>query len=359
MGHCTRTYLASLNLLLEVFHRDIHPEVTIQVNDNGIDATHSIKDSTQPVVVRNLGSPLLTLQSQFLADKLIAELAPIILGISYMVSIIVTRSATKLSGNRRILQSAQLLFQTIDINHDFLAQTSRRSRLSVGLGQHGHILPLLSIVVQLLYQFFHHRIVHLLQCLLDRKRYAGIVDVLWCQAKVDELLVFLKVANLIQLFLDKILYGLHVVVGRFLYLLHTGSILLCEVTIDISKRFKQVMVKILQLRQREFTKRDEILDLHTYSVANQSILWKISCQFFCLVPVTSVNRRYGGQCVQFHCFLLYLIILYIAIHSLKCAAKVRISEQNTKEELVFIFIFERKYLRDEVSEVVQIERNTK
>ena len=32
-------------------------------------------------------------------------------------------------------------------------------------------------------------------------------------------------------------------------------------------------------------------------------------------------------------------------------SEVRISEQNTKEKLVFIFIFERKYLRDEVSEV--------
>ena len=30
-------------------------------------------------------------------------------------------------------------------------------------------------------------------------------------------------------------------------------------------------------------------------------------------------------------------------------SEVRISEQNTKEKLVFIFIFERKYLRDDLS----------
>ncbi len=34
-----------------------------------------------------------------------------------------------------------------------------------------------------------------------------------------------------------------------------------------------------------------------------------------------------------------------------CVAEVRISEQNAKEMLAFLFIFERKYLRNYVAEV--------
>ena len=125
MWHSTAPHLAGLDFLLEVLHRDVHPEVAIQVNDNGINAAHSVENGSQPVVVRNLGCPLLTLQTELLADETVAELTPVILRISYMVGIIVTRSTTKLCGNRCILQTLKLLLQTIDINHYLLAQTCR------------------------------------------------------------------------------------------------------------------------------------------------------------------------------------------------------------------------------------------
>ena len=48
----------------------------------------------------------------------------------------------------------------------------------MSLSQHGHVLPLLSIVVQLLNELLNHRIVHLLQRLLDAQGHTGIVDIL-------------------------------------------------------------------------------------------------------------------------------------------------------------------------------------
>ncbi len=71
--HGTRTNLTSLDLLLEVIHRDIHPEVTVQVDDDGVDTADGIKDSTQMIIVANLSSILLALQTQLLADKLVAK----------------------------------------------------------------------------------------------------------------------------------------------------------------------------------------------------------------------------------------------------------------------------------------------
>ena len=63
MGHRTGTYLTCLDLLLEVLHGDIHPEITIQIDDDGVDTTNGIKDGAQIVVIANLSSILFTLQA--------------------------------------------------------------------------------------------------------------------------------------------------------------------------------------------------------------------------------------------------------------------------------------------------------
>ena len=152
-----------------------------------------------------------------------------------MVGIVVTCSTTELSSNRRVLQCTQLFFQTIHEYHDFLTQTGGGGRLSVGLGQHRNVFPLFGIIIQLLDEFLHHRIVHLFQSLFNRKRYTGVVDVLRSQSEVDKFFgIGGEAANHINLFLDEVLYGLHVVIRGLLYLLHAGSILLREVTIDVA-----------------------------------------------------------------------------------------------------------------------------
>ena len=105
----------------------------------------------------------------------------------------------------------------------------------MGLGQHRNVLPLLGIIVQLLNQLLHHRIVNLLQSLLDRKGNAGVVNVLRCEAEVDELLVALETAHGVELLLDKVLYGFYVVVSNRLNVFHTLCISGCEITVDVTK----------------------------------------------------------------------------------------------------------------------------
>ena len=55
------------------------------------------------------------------------------------------------------------------------------------LSQHGHVLPLFGIVVQLFYQLFYQRVIDLLQGFLDGKGNAGVIDILGSEAEVDEL----------------------------------------------------------------------------------------------------------------------------------------------------------------------------
>ena len=125
MRHCTGANFAGLDFLLEILHRDVHPEIAVEVDNNCINATDCIEHTTHLVVIGYLGGVLLTLKSQFLADKAIAELSPIIVGISHMVGIEVSRCTTELCRHGHLLQRVQLLLQTIDEHHDFLSQPGR------------------------------------------------------------------------------------------------------------------------------------------------------------------------------------------------------------------------------------------
>ena len=62
MGHGTAAHLASLDTLLEVVHGDVHPEVAVEVDDDGVDAAQGIEECCQVVVVGNLRGVLLALQ---------------------------------------------------------------------------------------------------------------------------------------------------------------------------------------------------------------------------------------------------------------------------------------------------------
>ena len=178
VGHSTGAYLASLNLLLEVVHGDIHPEVAAEVDDDGVDAAHGVEDGTKPVVVADLRGVLLTLQTELLSHEGVAEVAPVVLRISHMMGVEITGGTTELRRNGNLLQATQLLFKTVDIDHHLLAETGGRSGLTVGLCQHGYGLPLLSIVMELLNELLDEGVVDLLQSLLDREGDTGVVDIL-------------------------------------------------------------------------------------------------------------------------------------------------------------------------------------
>jgi len=178
MRHRTGAYFTRFDFLLEVFHRDVLPEVTVHVNHNGIDALHGIEDGTQIIVIGNLSSILFAFQTELFSHELVAESLPIVCWISHVVRIVVTGSTTELRCNRASLQSSQLAVQTIYEHHHFLAQTSRGSWLTVSLCQHRDVGPFLSIRLQLSNQFFHQRIVHLFERFLNGKRNGCIVDVL-------------------------------------------------------------------------------------------------------------------------------------------------------------------------------------
>ena len=202
------------------------------------------------IIVADLCGILLALQAQLLAYELVAEGTPVILWISHMMSIVVTSGTTKLSCNLASLQRLELLSETINVNHDFLAQAGWRCRLTMSLSQHRNILPLISVSLELCNQLLYLWVEALFQSLLHRERHTGIVDVLRCQTEVDKLLVGIQATNLVELFLDEVLNGFHVMVGNLLNVFHTLCSLLVEIAVDVTQTLKQLLVERSQLWQR-------------------------------------------------------------------------------------------------------------
>ena len=87
-----------------------------------------------------------------------------------------------------------------------------------------------------------------------------------------EFFVVVETSNLVKFLLDKVFHCLDVVVGGLLDGLHPLSVGLTEVAIDVSKCFKQAVVESLQLWQRQFAERNEILNLHSHSILYECIL---------------------------------------------------------------------------------------
>ena len=243
VGHGAGTNLAGLDFLLEILHGDIHPEVAVEVDDNGVDATETIKDGAQPVVVADLGGILFALQAELLTDKTVAEGFPVIFGIGHVVGIVVAGGTAELGCDRNGLQSFELLLQTIDKHHHLLAQTGGRSGLTVGLGEHGHVFPLFCVGTQLPDELFDKRYVYLVYRLLDAQRNTGIVDILGSETEMDKLLVGFEITNLVEFFLDVILHSLYIMVGHLFNLLYPTGTCLIELAVDVTQTVKERMVE--------------------------------------------------------------------------------------------------------------------
>ena len=111
---------------------------------------------------------------------------------------------------------------------------------------------------------------------------------------MDELLVGVQAADGIELLLDEILHGLDVVVGDGLDLLDARRILLGEVAPNGAQTLS-LHREALELRQGQLAERNEILYLHTHTIANEGKLGEIRRKGFCLAAIATVYGRYRGQ----------------------------------------------------------------
>ena len=131
----------------------------------------------------------------------------------------------------------------------------------MGLGEHGHILPLLSIVTELLYELLHLWIIDMLKGFLDGEWHACVVYILGCEAEVYKLLERLEIAMChlafciegVELLLNEVFDSLHIMVCHLLDVLDTLCVGYGECLVDGAQHREEGMVERCELWEGELT----------------------------------------------------------------------------------------------------------
>ena len=133
------------------------------------------------------------------------------------------------------------------------------------------------------------RQVYVLDAFHEAQRYGCIVDVLGCQAEVDEFLVAGVYAQCVEASLYEVFHCLDIVIGGLLDFLDFCGLVLGHVAVYAAQGVEEAAVEILQLGQRQLAQGDEILYLNSYSVSYESKLGIIGGKVPYLSVVPSVD----------------------------------------------------------------------
>ena len=176
--HCRRPHFSRFDFLLEILHRNVLPEVPVEIYHNRVDTAQCIEQSGEIVVIRNLSGPFLPVYPQPLLQKSVPESRPVDIGISKTMSIEITGSSSKLTTHRNRFEQSHLPFQPIAEYPYLFPQTGGRCRLPVSFGKHGNIFPFLGIPVDNSQHIFQHREITIVQSLFQQKRNRRIINIL-------------------------------------------------------------------------------------------------------------------------------------------------------------------------------------
>src|SRR5690606_19377236 len=120
---------------------DIGPHIPAEVDQNGIDPPHGVEMGGEVIVMFDLRSELLALESERTFNELVTQFHPVLLRESDMMGVEVTRCSAKFGRKRYLNQQVHLVLYPFDENRQLLAQAGWAGGLSMRTGQHGYVFP--------------------------------------------------------------------------------------------------------------------------------------------------------------------------------------------------------------------------
>src|SRR5690606_24271835 len=293
--------LASDGLLLEVAQGDITPDVPVEIDQDGIEPGHSVIQLGDIIVRLDLRSVGVEGQAEGLFDELPGVGLPIQLRVGRQVGIVIAYRAVDLAQQGNILHLADLPLEAVNHVGQFLAQGSRRGRLTVGARQHGHVGKHDRQRADLISQAAHQRQYYLVPTTAQHQGVGEVVDVLGSAGKVDEFIDLLQLGQGRNLLLEQIFHRLDVVIGGPLDFLDALGVAQLEVIHQPIEQGVGLLGKGTDFRNagvRRQTLQPTDLDLHTE--ADQAIFTENAAQAGGLAAVTAINGCYGGQGGKLH-----------------------------------------------------------
>ena len=229
--HGGRADLAGHGTLLEVTQRDVAPDVTIEVDQDGVEAADGIEQLGDVVVRLDLGSVRVEGQPEAL-DEGFGVGRPVDGRIGGQVGVVVAHGTVDLAEHLDAFDLRQLTTQTrSDVGH-FLAEGGRAGRLAMGARQHRLFGVLVGQRDDRFGHFTHLRQQHVVQAATQHQGMRQVVDVFTGAGEVDELGDGVEFGVAFDLFLQEVLDRLHVVVGGAFDVLDALGILDTEFTDD-------------------------------------------------------------------------------------------------------------------------------
>ena len=236
--HCRTAHFASFDTLTEVVHRNISPYITAEIDKDGVHTSQAVKVCRQMVIVFDLSSQFLTLQTKTLFHKTFGKRTPIDIGISHPMGIEIACSTAEFARKRHIVERLKLLFKTVDKNHQFFAKSCGRSRLSVGVSQHRNVAPLICQSLDFFYKFAVCRSHRFEVGFTNHHRERRIVDILRSKSEMHQLARQRRAKlQTVKFLFDKIFHGFDVVVRCFFDILDPLCRFRTPIAVDIPEFF--------------------------------------------------------------------------------------------------------------------------
>ena len=120
MWHGGGTYLSSFDLLLEIIHADIGPDIPRKINQNAVDSLDGIAVGCQMIIMLNLGRWVGAFQPQNPFNKCMTKGMPVVVWVGCMVCIETASCTTKFCRKGDAVQAVNLCIKATDKHGPFL-----------------------------------------------------------------------------------------------------------------------------------------------------------------------------------------------------------------------------------------------
>ncbi len=174
--HGGRADFASDSALFEVTQADITPDITIEVDQNGVKAGNRIKQFSDIIVRLDLSGVRVPGQTQA-GHELLGEGMPVHFRVSTDMRVVVTDGTVDLAQEFHCHDLFVLTFQTVRHVRHFFTQRSRGRRLAVSTGQHRYSAVFLRQIFHRDDQFFAVRRNHFFTRCFQHQAVRVVVDI--------------------------------------------------------------------------------------------------------------------------------------------------------------------------------------
>ena len=197
---------------------DVHPHVHAQVVHDAVGVGDGGVQLGLPVVAFDLRGQRVPGQAHAVRDEFAGDGDPVDIRACGQVGTERAGRAVDLAQVLLVFDVLELTVQTVDVDGELLAERGRRGRLAVGEGEQRHILEFLGLAGEVVDDALELRGPHVFHRVLDATGDGEVVDVFGRAGEVHEgLQLVVDVGqlgrSLVDLIIDVVLHGLHIVVG--------------------------------------------------------------------------------------------------------------------------------------------------